>query len=136
MIGDGPGAAHRTLPAARPTDSDLHDATPDEAGPQEARLPDAHPEGAMAAEAAPLTANGVCTTICNELIDCFAMTMPGVSPTDIERAKMECIRDCNTDLIDCSAEEVDRVDACRGLDCIRLASCIRRVGCGDMSGGV
>ena len=83
----------------------------------------------MAADAAPLTANDVCTTICNELIDCFAMTMPDVSPTDIERAKMECT-------CDCSAEELDRVDVCRGFDCIRLSSCIRRVGCVDMSGGV
>jgi len=123
-----------TLPDARPTDADLHDATPDEAGPQDAGWVDAHPEDAMVADAEPLTPSGVCTTICNELVGCFAMTMPDVSPTDIERAKMECIRDCTVDLIDCSAEDLNRVDACRGLDCIRLSSCIRRVDCVDMSG--
>jgi len=135
VISDCPDGAHMTMPDAGPADAALLDATPPEAGPEDASPEDASPEDAMIPDASPLTPRDVCTVICNLLIDCFAMMMPGVPPADVERAKMECVRGCSDDLLDCTPAQLDTIYACRERDCAGLMSCIMPVGCVDMGGG-
>jgi hypothetical protein len=95
-----------------------------------ATVVDASPDAPLPPDPPLVTVTSACTNLCNKLASCLGTTDPD--------ALQGCIDNCETDLVDCSFDEVTDVDMCSQATCTgddptqwELTTCITAIPCVD-----